>query len=331
MVLLPGCDCCGDGCIEHTVEDFCNLGVTANYYSYLEVTLYPPDGSNDPNDGWSVTFVDDDTNCTAQEYLDIFLRPDSGTDIYSKYTLPFIGPVLPPYDNPDYQLELDKYSVIDGNIGCGAIIASGVDFTLPPSDCTLSKAEGGKVDASEFCSRLLTGCNVAAVPTEPYREFGGTDSFSQQELNDLFSGQPVRLKASGTIGSKIQCIGCMFPNEDLFTYANLKGFVTVQMKCGETKTRSSTMHTTTKTTTGPGTQLKTMLGWFNIKAKEKGCGCKSWQKKMDGGGPQWCRDHKEEILAHLEKEAKKRGLPFVKLAASKLVDLAIRRAERGWF
>ena len=85
-----------------------------------------------------------------------------------------------------------------------------------------------------------------------------------------------------------------------------------------------------QTTTGPGTQLKNMLAWFNIKAKEKGCGCRSYQKKMDRGGPQWCRDHKQEILSHLEKEAKKRGLLFVKLAASKLVDLAIRRAERGY-
>ena len=85
----------------------------------------------------------------------------------------------------------------------------------------------------------------------------------------------------------------------------------------------------TTTTTGPGTQLKNMLGWVGIRAKEKGCGCRSYQKKMDRGGPQWCRDHKQEILDHLEKEAKKRGLPFVRLAAEKLVDLAIRRAERG--
>ena len=84
---------------------------------------------------------------------------------------------------------------------------------------------------------------------------------------------------------------------------------------------------TTKTT-GPGTQLANLLKWFGIKAKEKGCGCKSFQKKMDKGGPQWCRDHKEEILDHLAKEAAKRKLPFVRLAAEKLVDLAIRRAER---
>ena len=82
------------------------------------------------------------------------------------------------------------------------------------------------------------------------------------------------------------------------------------------------------TTTGPGTELANLLKWFNIHAKEKGCGCKSMQKKMDRGGPQWCRDHKDEILDHLAKEAKKRGLPFVRLAAGKLLQLAIRRAEK---
>ena len=82
-------------------------------------------------------------------------------------------------------------------------------------------------------------------------------------------------------------------------------------------------------TTGPGTQLANLLKWFGIKAKEKGCGCKSMQKKMDKNGAQWCRDHKAEILDHLAKEAAKRNLPFVKALASKLVELAIRRAERG--
>ena len=85
----------------------------------------------------------------------------------------------------------------------------------------------------------------------------------------------------------------------------------------------------TMTTLGPGTHLKNMLAAFGIKAKEKGCKCGHWQKKMDKNGPQWCRDHKDEILDHLAKEAKKRGLPFVKLAASKLLELAIRRSERG--
>ena len=82
-------------------------------------------------------------------------------------------------------------------------------------------------------------------------------------------------------------------------------------------------------TAGPGTQMKNMLGWVGIRAKEKGCKCRHWQVKMDRWGADGCRLHREEILDHLAKEAKKRGLPFVKLAASKLVELAIRRAERG--
>ena len=84
----------------------------------------------------------------------------------------------------------------------------------------------------------------------------------------------------------------------------------------------------TTTTPGPGTQLANLFKWFGIHAKEKGCKCGHWQRKMDKNGPQWCRDHKDEILDHLAKEAKKRGLPFVRLAAAKILDLSIRRSEK---
>ena len=87
-----------------------------------------------------------------------------------------------------------------------------------------------------------------------------------------------------------------------------------------------TMSTTTKTTGGPGTELKRLLGSFGIQSKEKGCGCRSMQKKMDKPG--WAVSHKKEIVDHLAAEAKKRRLPFIRLAAEKLVDLAIRRAEK---
>ena len=86
--------------------------------------------------------------------------------------------------------------------------------------------------------------------------------------------------------------------------------------------------TTTKTTGGPGTQLKNLLGYFGIQSNEKGCKCGHWQKKMDRFGPRWCRDHREEIMDHLAAEAKKRGLPFIRLAAEKLLELAIRRSEK---
>ena len=85
---------------------------------------------------------------------------------------------------------------------------------------------------------------------------------------------------------------------------------------------------TTTTTVGPGTQLKNLLGYFGIQSNEKGCGCRSLQRKMDRNGPGWSRDNREEILDHLAKEAKKRGLPFLRLAAEKLLELAIRRSEK---
>ena len=82
------------------------------------------------------------------------------------------------------------------------------------------------------------------------------------------------------------------------------------------------------TTTGPGTELAKLLKWFGIKAKEKGCGCKSHAKRMDREGPQWCRDNIETILGWLAVEAKKRKLPFIKQAAKQMVLIAIRRAEK---
>ena len=98
------------------------------------------------------------------------------------------------------------------------------------------------------------------------------------------------------------------------------------LPCDDTPTKGARTMTTTKTTGGPGTELKKLLGSFGIQSKEKGCGCRSMQKKMDKPG--WAESHKEEIINHLAAEAKKRRLPFIRLAAEKLVDLAIRRAEK---
>jgi hypothetical protein len=95
---------------------------------------------------------------------------------------------------------------------------------------------------------------------------------------------------------------------------------------GVTQKLGARTMTTTKTTGGPGTELKRLLGSFGIKSKENGCSCRSMQKKMDKPG--WAVSHKEEIIDHLAAEAKKRRLPFIRLAAEKLVDLAIRRAEK---
>ena len=79
---------------------------------------------------------------------------------------------------------------------------------------------------------------------------------------------------------------------------------------------------------GPGTELAILLKRFGIHAKEKGCGCRSMQRKMDAWGPENCRKNIETILQHLSQEARKRGLPFVRFAAKRLVIAAISKAEK---
>ena len=103
---------------------------------------------------------------------------------------------------------------------------------------------------------------------------------------------------------------------------------TCAAECPPADTTPPGGRTMTKPTGGPGTELKRLLGSFGIKSKEKGCGCRSMALKMDRWQAEGCRQHKAEIIDHLAKEAEKRKLPFIRLAAEKLVDLAIRRAEK---
>ena len=85
------------------------------------------------------------------------------------------------------------------------------------------------------------------------------------------------------------------------------------------------------TTTGPGTHLKNMLGWVGIRAKEKGCKLPlTWKRRWNAVAGSGAAITSKKFFHHLGKRSQEaRNLMFVKLAASKLVDLAIRRAERG--
>lgn len=83
------------------------------------------------------------------------------------------------------------------------------------------------------------------------------------------------------------------------------------------------------TTTGPGTHLKNMLAAWGIQSKEKGCGCKSMEKKMNRLGSA-CKEpaNLKMIVDHLQAEAKKRRLPFVRKAGEMLVLRAVKRFEK---
>ena len=81
-------------------------------------------------------------------------------------------------------------------------------------------------------------------------------------------------------------------------------------------------------TDGPGSELKAILAnTFGVKAKP-GCRCNRHVKKMNELGADWCEQNIETIVNWLEEEAKKRKLPFIRLAASKLVKFAIWKYRR---
>ena len=80
-------------------------------------------------------------------------------------------------------------------------------------------------------------------------------------------------------------------------------------------------------TEGPGTELKRLLEWFGINAGPH-CACNRYALKMNRGGPDWCRNHMDLIVGWLRAEAKRRGLPFSGMLASRIVARAINRAER---
>ena len=87
---------------------------------------------------------------------------------------------------------------------------------------------------------------------------------------------------------------------------------------------------TTKATTGPGTELSNMLAAWGIHAKEKGCGCKKMSRLMDGWGAACATEpHLTTIVDHLQKEAKKRGLPFVRKVGEMLVKRAVRKSQQN--
>jgi hypothetical protein len=78
---------------------------------------------------------------------------------------------------------------------------------------------------------------------------------------------------------------------------------------------------------GPGTELKLLLRKFFIREKP-GCGCDEYAEMMNIAGPDWCKEHFEEIVDRLEREAKKRRLPFVRTLGRIVVHRAIRNARK---
>lgn len=81
---------------------------------------------------------------------------------------------------------------------------------------------------------------------------------------------------------------------------------------------------------GPGTELKRILSEIGIKSGN--CNCNSTAVKMNKWGPSECREHMEEIVSSLVKEANKRGwmkfIPMKEFWAEALVNQAIEASEK---
>jgi hypothetical protein len=95
-----------------------------------------------------------------------------------------------------------------------------------------------------------------------------------------------------------------------------------------------------------GSELATLFRLLGIAGKTE-CGCSALAAKMNGRGPQWCREHREEIIAKLKENYDLYGLTDKLTAAAKslttglifhinpfkplesLLDLAIERSEKS--
>jgi hypothetical protein len=82
-----------------------------------------------------------------------------------------------------------------------------------------------------------------------------------------------------------------------------------------------------KMATGVGTELKKLLSMLGIKTTPD-CSCNTRARIMNEKGINWVKQNQELIISWMREEAAKRKLPFFKLAAQKILSIAISRAEK---
>lgn len=79
---------------------------------------------------------------------------------------------------------------------------------------------------------------------------------------------------------------------------------------------------------GPGAELGILLKRFGIRPGKK-CKCRRQAQIMDERGPGWCRENIEKLVDWLQREAKKRRLPFHRRIGRYLVNRAIKNSLRS--
>lgn len=78
---------------------------------------------------------------------------------------------------------------------------------------------------------------------------------------------------------------------------------------------------------GSGTELKKLFSRIGIHATPN-CKCNKHAAMMDSKGVKWCEENIETIVGWLEEETLRRNLPFLKIAARKIVRISISRAKK---
>lgn len=81
-------------------------------------------------------------------------------------------------------------------------------------------------------------------------------------------------------------------------------------------------------TVGVGQHLKKYLSRIGITSTET-CQCNNRARLMNILGIEWCKNNTSTILDWLAEESAKRKLPFVRMGASMLVNMAIRKATKS--
>ena len=78
---------------------------------------------------------------------------------------------------------------------------------------------------------------------------------------------------------------------------------------------------------GVGTELTAILASAGI-VHTPGCACGDRALAMDNAGIEWCKTNIAEIVGWLKEEANNRGLPGPEFILTRLVKMAIKRAEK---
>jgi hypothetical protein len=78
---------------------------------------------------------------------------------------------------------------------------------------------------------------------------------------------------------------------------------------------------------GVGSELKKLISWFPIPNKSNCHRCRNLENKMNAWGKEKCQQKIEYICKKLHIAAKRRGIPFSKTLAIKLINKAIRNTR----